>query len=164
MCRLKCKVQARRCWEGACMLVLVNKCLCVHGWLIEQAKTWETQSVRWMGDADTRKAKSCSASHCCLCLKPTNPSKKTHTKTLQVPLFLFWWFFCRKRSPRLTKTNKYFIQCIICAVWSTGERERGRPHEGICFEFLMTFLLTLLALLHKEEVHGDSIPRSQHLL
>lgn len=78
-----------------------------------------------MGDADTRKAKSCSASHCCLCLKPTKPSKKTHKKTLQVPLFLFWWFFCRKCSPRLTKTNKYFIQCIMCRVEHRGKRKRA---------------------------------------
>lgn len=41
----------------------------------------------------------------------------------------------------------------MCCVKHKGERKkkRGRPQECICFEFLMTLLLTLLALLHREE-------------
>lgn len=42
-----------------------------------------------------------------------------------------------------------------------GRKKRGRPLEGICFEFLMTLLLTLLALLHREETHWDATPWSQ---
>lgn len=49
----------------------------------------------------------------------------------------------------------------MCAVWSTGEKERGRPQEGICFEFLMTLLLTLLVLLQREETHRDATPWRQ---
>lgn len=86
-----------------------------------------------------------------------NARKETHDA-----LFLFWLFSCRKWSRSLTKTNKYFIQCIMCAVWSTREKEKkGRPQECIRFEFLMTLLLTLLALLHREEMHRDATPWNQ---
>lgn len=92
---------------------------------------------------------NCSAVHCHFFLEHTSTCKE-----LQAILFLFWLFLCRKCSPSLTKTNKYFIQCIMCAVWCTREKERGRPQESICFEFLMTLLLTLLALLHRGNAQG----------
>lgn len=51
-------------------------------------------------------------------------------KTHAAP-FLFWLFSCRKWSRSLTKTNKYFIQCIMCAVWSTREKEKKRASSGV---------------------------------
>lgn len=144
MCHLKCKVQARRCCEGACVIIRLCVCVCMHKRMTDWASTWE---MEWDAKYELQRWLS-SWTH-------------KHEHETQAPLFLFWLFSCRKCSPRLTKTNKYFIQCIMCAVWSTGERERGRPHEGICFEFLMTLLLTLLALSHREETHRDATPRSQ---
>lgn len=55
-----------------------------------------------------------------------NTRKETHAA-----LFLFWLFSCRKWSRSLTKTNKYFIQCIMCAVWSTREKEKKRASSGV---------------------------------
>lgn len=98
-------------------------------------------SVRW-----TKGDVACSSDRCHVCLECKKKKKNTGSS---IPVLIV--FSCRKCRPSLTKTNKYFIQCIMCAVWSTREREGGRPHEGICFEFLMTLLLTLLALSHREE-------------
>lgn len=49
---------------------------------------------------------------------------------------------------------------MLCEAQERKEK-RGRPQECICFEFLMTLLLTLLALLHREEMHRDATPWSQ---